>query len=193
MEWLIEQTAELAHGENAVKCFQHPHLLAYVGDANAHRWRVIVLFNGDPVDLSAATVNVYAKLADGSIIVMNGTGSLDGVAEAVFLDDVYTLGGKVQCVMRVTLGDRIITVGAFTAMVSPSVTDGPIIDPTGVIPDVETLIAMIAEVEGVIAGAVRFDISQSLTAEQKARAKANIGAIDWTATDDGDGNITLTE
>lgn len=88
--------------------------------ADDFTFRVPITFSGDPINLSAAGVEVLAQGARGGEPI-TGSGSMEGPAEVRggFPDGAFTAGVyRVQ--VRCTLGDTTQTVAEWLHTVSPS-------------------------------------------------------------------------
>lgn len=133
--WSIEQTVDLAEGLNGVSVW--PKALMVVGDDGAHEWRVEVLDDGRPAELSG-TVNGYFIRVDGVTIPIVGT--LEGNIASVTLDATcYAYEGDLKGIMRVTDGQSVVTLSALLFRVTYGTTD-QVVDPGTIIPSLDSLL-----------------------------------------------------
>jgi hypothetical protein len=132
---------------------------------------VNVYSDGEPVTLSGSVVG-YCILANGSSIPVSGTRT-SNKAYIVMPEVAYTVPGLIVIVLKLTDGDATTTLAAVSATVLG-------IGNVPADPSPETIEQWTAQINAVIEelenGSVRFDASQTLTAEQKNTARGNIGA-----------------
>ena len=147
MIWTIQQTVDLAHGDQAASRMNYVNPLAYPGDKNAHEWRVTVKRNGASVDLSNAYIRAFVKRVDGSTVPLDGSGTSDGIASVIFDPEVYLFQGQISAIMRATIGDSIITIASLNATILANLSGPPYVDPEGLIPSVEDLLTILPRME----------------------------------------------
>ena len=130
------------------------------------------VFDGDtPSSLTGSCVG-YCVLSNGASIPVNGTVS-GNTAYIVIPSSVYTVPGPVIVVIKNVNISNVVTLAAICITVIG--TGGTVGDPSAAV-IAEWTAAINAAIATVQGNSVRFDASQSLTAEQKAQAKSNIGA-----------------
>lgn len=132
---------------------------------------VHVLNNGSPATLSGSVVG-YCVNATGAAIPVNGT--LSGNAAYIVLPNfAYSVPGLINIIIKLVTGSTVTTLAAICMTI---VGVGSVVELSSAIIAEWTaqINAAIATVQG---NSVRFDTSQSLTGEQKAQAKSNIGAV----------------
>lgn len=157
--WVINQTVDLQKGIENV--YVWPSALMYVGDKNAHTWNVTILDGGKPASITGG-VNGYFIRQDGTTVYVQG--KLSGnVASVTLDDDCYAFEGDLRALMRISTSDKIITISALLFQVRYGITD-QIVDPSGVIPSLDELLAQI-EV-----------IKSATSAANTATSKANTAA-----------------
>ena len=149
----------------------YPKGLMFSEDNLGNLVGVKVYSNGAPVTLSGA-VTGYCILANGTSIPVIGTRE-NNKAFIVMPSTAYTVPGLIVIIIKITENTVVTTLAAMTATVV-GIGDVPA-DPSQATIDQWTaqINAVIAELEN---GSVRYDAAQSLTAEQKNRARENIGA-----------------
>ena len=149
MDWDITRIIDLATGHPEPRFL--PNVLMEVGDTKSHRWQVTVLENGQPVDLTGATIVGYFVRSDGYTVPV--TGSVSGnVATVLTLQSCTAVKGELCCVMKATLGEITLTLDACVVYVRGDITDA-IVDPGHVVPSLQELLAMIDDCEAAAAEA----------------------------------------
>lgn len=146
--FLIRQHVEL----NARSCVFALSSPFQYGDARAHEWRVEVTRNGNPVDLSGYTINLYARRADDSTAgPAAGTGG-NGRASVVFPALVYNVVGDVTLILRAIKAAsgsdpaETITLAILHARVARDTTDA-IASEEVIVPNINELLAQIERME----------------------------------------------
>ena len=146
------------------------------------------LFDGDePAPQTGATCLCYCIRADGNTVQFTGTVSGNEVSATLPKSCFYAVGSLAIMLQTVTgTGNSAVstTVLKLVVNVEPSKT-GSSIDPGNVVPNLSTLLAMLDQMEAATEAAneaaaksVRYFTTQSVTAAQKTRARANIDAAD---------------
>ena len=124
MNWTINQTVDLSRGYTPVVW---PDALMVSGDVGAHTWRLTVLDNGVPADLSGATITGSFLRADGNTVLVSGTVS-GNIASVTLTDVCYAVEGKMKGTIKMTKSGAVITLAAVIFTVS-LFTSGSVIDP----------------------------------------------------------------
>ncbi|MHC1786139.1 MAG: BppU family phage baseplate upper protein [Christensenellales bacterium] len=124
MNWTINQTVDLSRGYTPVVW---PDALMVSGDVGAHTWRLTVLDNGNPVDLSGATITGNFLRADGNTVTVAGTVS-GNIASVTLTDVCYAVEGKLKGTIKMTKSGAVITLAAVIFTVS-LFTSGSVIAP----------------------------------------------------------------
>lgn len=190
--WRIWSRINLSAPNNAIPLTDFG--FARVGDRGAHTWVCEVTMDGAPAALDSYTARGFFIRPDNYSVEV--AGEVSGAQALCTLPAAcYEAPGRLIGCLKIvneTSGESV-TVAAGFMDVEPSATDS-YVDPDRVIPSLSELLAQIdacreatdaaveAAEEARSIGAVRFDEEQSLTDEQKARARTNIGIAD-TATD----------
>lgn len=183
MYWIIERKSDLAKGAKAALASASVMPLAYPGDSDGHLWRVTVTNDGEPVDLTGASVTGYFyRQVDGNTPIVHETVASGNAASVLIPQAAYAYEGYVSAIMRIALGGEIMTVDAINFNVGANLT-GSIIDP-GEVVDINAVLQHISDMEtataaaqAVVSSSVRYDTAQALTITQKAQARTNIGAL----------------
>lgn len=124
MNWTINQTVDLSRGYTPVVW---PNALMVSGDVGAHTWRLTVLDNGVPADLSGATITGNFLRDDGATVKV--TGSVSGnIASVTLTDACYAVEGKLVGTMRAVISGATITLAAVVYTVK-LLTSGDVVDP----------------------------------------------------------------
>ena len=112
------------------------------GDKQAHTFRVAVLDDGTPAILTWAGCAAYVIRADGVTVPVYG--SVTGnVASVTLPASSYTVPGRVAVIIRLSTHAEINTIFYGEGAVLSSTTDS-VIDPGGLIPSLDELLAQIA-------------------------------------------------
>lgn len=151
-------------------------------DVDGNLIGVNVYSDGEPVTLSGTVIG-YCIIPDGSTISIAGTRS-GNKASIVLPEAALLLSGMVNIVIKLTDNGVVTTLAAIVSSVFKTRTD------VSVTPSQQTIDDWTAQINSTIATlesrTVRFDTTQSLTAEQKTRARNNIGANTSAALVSGD-------
>lgn len=132
---------------------------------------VRVFSDGSPVNLSGSCAG-YCVLANGNSIPVIGTVS-GNTAYIILPDTAYSVPGPINIILKLTSGTTVTTLAAIVSTVYGVGTVTT--DPSQATIDAWTA-QITATLEALEAGAVLYSESQSLTAEQKAQARSNMGA-----------------
>lgn len=155
---------------------QHCEAIVLTGDNLSNLIGVRLYEDGEPA-APTGVVTLRAIRADGTTVVDND-GVLSGNAASIVLkESCMAVPGPLVLQLRVTNGDVRTTVlrAVFTVDISET---GVIIDPGRVIPDIETLLAMLAEMEEAkdAANQAAEDAETSAAAADTATTGANAAA-----------------
>lgn len=159
----------------------YPEGRLFSNDNKGNLIGVRVWDNGTAVSLAGNGVTGYCILSNGVSIPVAGSIS-SNKASIILPDTAYSVPGLINIIIKLTSGTEATTIGAVVSTVYGL---GNVVEPTQATIDAWTaqINAAIALVEG---NSVRYDTAQSLTAAQKARAKANIGAVPSAVNVGGD-------
>lgn len=150
-------------------------------DKNANRFGIRTFRDGEPETLGTAVCTGYFIRADGGTVLLD-TGVVDeNVAYVTLPQSCYAVEGNFCLVIKMAgvdaSGTNVTgTMRIIDGVVTNTTTD-TVIDPGGVIPDINDLLELIEEAEAAIAGSVRYDVTQELTEAQRNTARNNIGMI----------------
>lgn len=134
MNWTINQTVDLSRGYTPVVW---PDALMVSGDVGAHTWRLTVLDNGVPADLSGAAVTGYFVREDRVTVAV--AGSVSGNTVSVTLaQNCYAVAGRLGGVLRMEVSGKTVTLSSVIFTVKRLTTDS-MVDPGRAFRTVEVL------------------------------------------------------
>lgn len=115
------------------------------GDEKGDLFGVRISRDGEPVDLSGLTTIGYFQRADGTTMLINGyrTGNFVYV---ILPDSAYAVPGVFQLAIKVTGDGTTSTVRIVDGTIVDTIT-GAIVDPGGVIPDLDDYAALVERAE----------------------------------------------
>ena len=144
-------------------------------DSEGNLIGVEVFRNGEPATLGGS-VTGYCILADGSTIPVSGQ-RVENRVSIKLLQACYAIPGAISIVVKNTDGNTITTLGCIVATVYRSKTDNMVTPSSTVIEDwAQQISETLQQCLDATYGTVKYSEAQSLTDEQKAQARANIGA-----------------
>lgn len=148
---------ELENG-NIYRSFMH-HAIGE-GDINGNRFGVRVFRNGEAVSLSGCIVTGYFIRADEQTIICPG--ETDGnIAYVPLLQSCYTKEGNFTLAIKITGGGVTGTMRIVDGTVVNTTTDA-VLDPTGDVPDIDELMAVIERAEDAAEAIADFSVSVTL-------------------------------
>ena len=141
MIYYLEETYDIVRSEQAPT--RWPAALMVTGNARAHIWRVTLLANGVPVDLTgAAAVAKFRRAADD--ITVTQQAAIDGNVISVQLaQDCYRYEGQLRGILEVTTGTGESTVVATAKITNFNIIRGAsdhLSDPENIIPSLAQII-----------------------------------------------------
>ena len=171
--WLIKRDVELTDAENAV---WRVEALQVVGDQGAHTWRIRVLDGGIPSVLTGYSATAYFIRADGGTVTVPGIVSGNEVS-AVLPQACYAVPGPLIGIMRLLKPGSVTSLGRMYTRVLDGIS-GILIDPGQVVPDINALLAMIAEMEAKTAAAntAANNANTATSSANQATSNANTAA-----------------
>lgn len=140
---IITQQIDLAV-QNGRDVLMWPNVLAVKGDNLAHQWRVEVLENGIPKNISGQTVRCYA-VNGGATTIIDGVAT-DNVASIVLISPCYANAGTLKCIMRIMVSGQTTAVAAMYMKVTDGSTD-VLVDPDDIVMSLDEMLALIADME----------------------------------------------
>lgn len=135
--------------------------------------------NGKPYTISEGCYAAFtAKKPDGNVL-FNAT-TIDDAINYEFTVNTVNAPGEVECEIRLYDGNgKLITSPRFTILVDDTVYhDGDVVESSSEFTALTDLMSSVISVLGEVPSPVLYGMAQSLTDEQKAQARANIGAVD---------------
>lgn len=139
-KWTLAQSIDLVKPQEITDA----EIWASYGDRAAHVWRITVLNNGAPANLSGAAAIADFMRADGSTVTITGTIS-GNVASITTTQECYAAAGDVRASLRLTTADAKQTVVHATIHVLKDATDNVVVPGTAV-PDLSAVLAMVTNV-----------------------------------------------
>lgn len=187
-QWKIRQTVDLAASGSGPQAWTEA--LMTDGDKHAHTWIITVLNGGKPAELSGVTAVCYFNRADHATVAVPATIS-ENLVSVTMTEECYAIEGPLVGIFRMMTNDAMtltLSVLRFNVGKGPN---SAIVDPGGVVPNLETLLAQVARIEAVTQACVNATDDASAAAD---RANAAANRIDWNIifTDDGEGNVTVS-
>lgn len=167
--WLVHRYANLARPGcvETVTDFGH----CFVGDKNAHTWKVECVVNDEPADLTSYTAHGYFVRTDKSTVIVDAAISGNTVT-CVLSEYCYAVEGVLKGVLRIenTATGENVTIGAMSVRLAASATD-TIIDSGDTIPSLSDLLAEIDNLRQATS-----DAEATITAANAATIAANSAA-----------------
>lgn len=147
-------------------------------DEKANAFGIRAYRNGEAVNLDGGSVQGYFRNSQGENIAITSGNTISGnMAYVVLPQACYNYEGQFTLAIKVINDNDDITgtMRIVDGMVDNTHT-GSAIAPTESVPTYQEILAVYDQMVAAKAGSVRFDITQSLTAEQKTKARSNIDA-----------------
>jgi hypothetical protein len=130
------------------------------GDKNGERYGVRVFRDGAPVSLNGCTVTGYFVRANGTSIILSG--NKDGnLAYVTLTQGCYAVGGNFTLAIKITGGGVTGTVRIVDGTVVNTV-EGTVVDPGGIVPDLEELTAVAWQAEDAAEAIAAFIVTEEL-------------------------------
>lgn len=151
------------------------------GDALANRFGVRIFRDGEPVSVEDETVTGIFMAPDGTNYLISetsypgSTGKSGNVAYVQLPEICYAVCGNFCLAVKLSGGNINGTMRIIDGTVSETGESGAVV-PTSTIPTTADIIAAYEAAVADIGKSVRFDVTQSLTESQKAKARSNIDA-----------------
>lgn len=121
------------------------------GDKEAHKLILTAYRATGIVDLTGAGVLCYVNRADKTTVVVDGE-VVDGKAVVVLPEECYIVNGVVSIIVKLTMGDTRTTALWLNGNINRT-RNGKLVDPGGVVPSLEELLAQIDNMEAATAEA----------------------------------------
>lgn len=149
------------------------------GDNLANRFGVRLFRNGEAVNVSQASCQAVFMAPDGQNILVSGnsySGVSGNIAWVQLPQACYNVDGQFTLAIKV-IGDGVTgTMRIIDGTVNNTGVDGAVA-PTSAIPTYQEILAVYDQMLAAKAGAVRYDIEQELTQNQRTQARTNIGMV----------------
>ena len=147
-------------------------------DAMANRYGVRLFFDGEPVNLNTASCIGLFMAPDGTKIVISGDYTYCGgnVAYVQLPQACYNVEGQFTLAIKVIEAPITGTMRIVDGIVDNTGSDGAVA-PVESVPTYQEILAVYEQMLEAKDGAVRCDIEQELTAQERNQARNNIGMI----------------
>lgn len=148
-------------------------------DNYANRYGVRLFFHGEPVNLGTASCIGIFMAQDGQNILISGSNYTHCEGNIAFVQlpqACYNVEGQFTLAIKVIEAPVTGTMRIIDGTVDNTGADGAVA-PTGSVPTYQEVLAVYDQMLEAKAGAVRYDIDQSLTKAQRTQARDNIGMV----------------
>ena len=143
------------------------------GDKEAHKLILTAYRATGIVDLTGAGVLCYVNRADKTTVVVDGE-VVDGKAVVVLPEECYIVNGVVSIIVKLTMGDTRTTALWLNGNINRT-RNGKLVDPGGVVPSLEELLAQIDNMEAATAEATAAaDAAQNAATDSEQRTTTAI-------------------
>ena len=143
------------------------------GDENANRFGFRCLRNGQPVSLAGTVVLGHFTRADGNTVELTGTAS-GSVAYVTLPATCYAVEGQFTLSIKLSGGGVTGTIRMVDGTVV-NTTDGAVIDPGSVIPDLTDYLAVVEDAEEAAARMLTISVTTELISGTDYRIVVNTG------------------
>lgn len=187
-QWKIRQIVDLAASGSAPTAWSEA--LMTDGDKHAHTWNVTVLNAGQAADLTGATAIGYFNRADRATVAVPAT-ITGNLVSVTMTQECYAIEGPLVGIFRLMAsGSTTLTLSVLRFNVGKG-PNSAIVDPGNIVPDLDTLLAQVANIEAVTQACIAATGDADAAAD---RANDAANRIDWNIifTDDGEGNVTVS-
>lgn len=130
------------------------------GDINGDRFGAKLKRNGAPVNISECTVTGYFVRSDGVTIIVPGEVE-NNTAIVQLTQSCYAVSGNFSLAIKLTGAGATVTIRMVDGMVIDTTTDD-VSDPSGVVPDIDELLAVIGRAEDAAEEIASFVITEEL-------------------------------
>lgn len=148
-------------------------------DDYANRFGVELYFNGEALNLDTSSCIGLFMAPDGQNIIISDQNHAYAGGNRAFVQlpqACYNVEGPFTLAIKVIESPVTNTVRIIDGTVCNTGTDSPVA-PVGSVPTYQEVLATFDQMLEAKAGAVRYDITQQLTSEDRTRARDNIGMI----------------
>ena len=130
------------------------------GDENANRYGARLFKGNEPVSLAGYTAVGYFVRADQTTVVILGVVTGNEVY-VILPEECYAVEGNFALVIKIIGGTYAGTMRIIDGTVVNTSTGG-IVDPGGIIPDIDELLAVIGRAEAAVADISKFIVTEEL-------------------------------
>lgn len=141
------------------------------GDIDGNKFGIRCWRKGEPVSLTGCSCIGYFIRGDGVTVVINGTVA-GNMAYVTIPQEACAIQGQYKLTIKVAADGQSVTIRMIDGTVVETVT-GSIVDPGGVIPDIEELMALVTRIEAATAIISQVSLSSELITGTRYRLIAN--------------------
>lgn len=141
------------------------------GDIEGNRFGIRCTRNGTTVSLAGCTCIGYFVRADGVTVVIDGTVS-GNMAYVTIPQEACAVQGQYKLTIKLGAEGKSVTIRVIDGTVIETVT-GSYIDPGGIVPDIEELMALVTRIEAATAIINQVSLSAELISGTRYRLIAN--------------------
>ena len=149
------------------------------GDKLANKFGVRLFRNGEPVNAGGATCIGLFMAPDGQNILVSGdgiAGTTGNTAWVILPQACYNVEGQFSLALKVVGSTMTGTMRIIDGVVDNTGVTGAVA-PVESVPTYQEIIAVYEQMLEAKEGAIRYDIEQDLTAEERNQARNNIGML----------------
>lgn len=128
--------------------------------------------NGEPVDISGATVTGYFIRPDNACVIIEGTAS-GNIFSVTLPAQCYAYEGNFSLAIKVSTGGETETMRIVDGTVVNTAT-GTVIDPGGIVPDLEELMAVVERAEDAVEAISGLIVTEELISGDDYRLIVNV-------------------
>ena len=145
MSWIIEKTIDLKKPPQSKP--EQPYLLMLPGDENAHIWKITVLVDGAPADLSGYTASGEFLRHNNTLVTCSGANAaIEGnILTITFRAECYNVPGGMRGAVRLSGSAGTVTLADQAFIVQPDMSGEVVVDEY--IPSLAALLANVSRLE----------------------------------------------
>lgn len=143
--WIIEKTIDLKKPPQSKP--EQPYLLMLPGDENAHKWKITVLVDGAPADLSGYTASGEFLRHNNTLVTCSGANAaIEGnIVTITFRAECYNVPGGMRGAVRLSGSAGTFTIADQAFIVQPDMSGEVVVDEY--IPSLAALLANLSQLE----------------------------------------------
>ena len=143
--WIIEKTIDLKKPPQSRP--EQPYLLMLPGDENAHQWRITVLVDGEPADLSGYTASGEFLRHNNTLVTCSGANATisGNIVTITFRAECYNVPGGMRGAVRLSGTAGTFTIADQAFIVQPDMSGEVVEDEY--IPSLAALLGQLSQLE----------------------------------------------